>query len=98
MVEFCLHTSGWEFDTLILLVVVPPKVSGSFGGDIFTCCVGVDGYTGSCEVKRDGKTIRAAMVTEEKVLVGLLSTTSGTLAVLKRLETPLQDPQSAVSE
>lgn len=67
-----------------------PKVSGSFGGiDTFTGCVGVNGYTGSCGVESDGKILWAAMVMRENADFRLLPTSSGKLAALNRLETPL---------
>lgn len=64
--------------------------------DTFTGRVGTDEHTGSTDEERDGMTFQALMVMDENAVFGFPPTTSGTLAVLNRLGTPLQDPLSAV--
>lgn len=92
-VGFCLHISSWQFETCISLIMdkAPlPNVSESFSYTS-TECFGEDV---SSKKVSEGRTFPAARVMEENAMFGFFPTTSGTLAVLKRLETPL----SAVSE
>lgn len=94
MLVFCLHTPGCEFETLIedMDKTFFPKFSCCSGGaDILKSLAGVNGCKYSREVER---TFRAAMVMDENVVRGRVPATSGTLAVLNRLETPLKDSLS----